>query len=82
MPRFRVIEKTNHVLAYLGDNLSDFPESFDIPLGTPPSERRLKVEALAENFGTRWFMLPNPVYGDWTRGLGPRPVLQLVLPSH
>ena len=27
--------------------------------------RRKKVESVADLWGTRWFMLPNPVYGSW-----------------
>ena len=80
-PRFRQVEEACRVLAYVGDSLGDFPESFDVPPGALPSSRRDRVEALAGRFGTRWFILPNPVYGDWARGLGKRPSLHLILPG-
>ena len=41
------------ILAYLGDNLHDFPESDEEP----------------GEFGDRWFVLPNPSYGSWERGV-------------
>ena len=39
------------ILAYLGDNLHDFPETDEEP----------------GEFGDRWFVLPNPSYGSWER---------------
>jgi predicted secreted acid phosphatase len=80
-PRFRRVEASCRVLAYIGDNLSDFLESFDVPPGVPPEARRGRVADQAEEFGTRWFILPKPVYGDWLARLGPRPVLHLALPG-
>lgn len=51
------------VLAYVGDNIRDFP-GLDQPV------RLLPDEAFAE-FGTRFFVLPNPLYGSWERNPEP-----------
>ena len=62
--RFRLVEEVGiaaaklprlPVLAYVGDNIKDFPYLSQVDIGDP---------AL---FGTRYFMLPNPVYGSWQR---------------
>lgn len=43
------------VLAYLGDQRGDFPAESE-----EPDDGELR-------WGRRWFMLPNPMYGDWSR---------------
>lgn len=49
------------VLMAFGDNLGDF---VDIePLDEP--QRDEVVERYASWWGSRWFMLPNPMYGSW-----------------
>jgi 5'-nucleotidase (lipoprotein e(P4) family) len=45
------------VVAFVGDNILDFP-------GLNQSIKSAGDEALAE-FGVRFFMLPNPMYGSW-----------------
>ena len=69
--RIRQAEEQYHVVAYLGDNLGDFPgaiaQSTDVAGNL--TNRLKKVEAAGNLWGTRWFMLPNPVYGDWDRAL-------------
>ncbi len=47
------------VLAWIGDNILDFP-------GGSQALRDAPDAALAD-FGTRFFVLPNPVYGSWER---------------
>ncbi len=46
------------VLAWVGDNIQDFPAL--------TQSARDDAGALAP-FGTRYFVLPNPMYGSWTR---------------
>ena len=62
--RFRLIEEVGvakaglpklPVLAWVGDNIKDFPYLSQVDIGDP---------AL---FGSRYFLLPNPVYGSWQR---------------
>ncbi len=45
------------VVAYVGDNILDFP-------GLSQSVRSQGAAALAD-FGSRFFLLPNPMYGSW-----------------
>lgn len=65
--RIKQAEEKFHVVAFLGDNLNDFPGETE--QATSPTERiaasRKKAELASELWGTRWFMLPNPVYGNW-----------------
>jgi len=69
--RMRVVEEKYQVVAYLGDNLADFPgateETKDVAAHL--AARLRKVESAGGLWGTRWFMLPNPVYGDWEHAL-------------
>jgi predicted secreted acid phosphatase len=65
-PRFAMVERGTApgapgpliVVAWVGDNIQDFPGM--------TQESRHNVAAL-EPFGSRWFILPNPMYGSWER---------------
>ena len=65
--RMQQVEGKYHVIAYLGDNLGDFPGDTGQPkeIVEHLEARRKKVESATGLWGTRWFMLPNPVYGSW-----------------
>jgi len=54
------------VLLLLGDDLNDFVLARDKTL----AERDAIVADHAAWWGTRWFMLPNPMYGSWERAAG------------
>ena len=62
-PRFEAVEKGTagappmKVIAFLGDNIQDFPK-------LSQKIRGQGVEAFAD-FGARFFVLPNPMYGSW-----------------
>ena len=45
------------IVVYVGDNIMDFPN------GT--QALRAQGEAAYGEFGVRWFLLPNPMYGSW-----------------
>jgi len=50
----------------VGDNLEDFSEIFhdrSIQFG------KLTVDKYREEFGKRFIVLPNPMYGSWTSAL-------------
>lgn len=47
-----------HVVAYVGDNIQDFPGLSQAARDTPGA---------LDQFGRGWFMLPNPMYGSWQR---------------
>ena len=65
-PRFRRVETGSAapsiaalvVLQYIGDNIQDFPSLTQSARGDSAS--------LAQ-FGRRYFVLPNPMYGSWER---------------
>jgi 5'-nucleotidase (lipoprotein e(P4) family) len=79
--RRRLAAERYRIIAYVGDKLSDLPGPFEPGAKATPSERRAAVaDAGAETpspFGTRWFLLPNPVYGDWEAALGANPAQHL-----
>jgi acid phosphatase len=55
------------VIALLGDNLNDFADDFRSPAVNSIDERRAMVRKHAADWGSRWYVLPNPIYGNWTR---------------
>jgi len=57
------IKESRHISLLFGDNLSDFSDAFDGKLSV--QERFNSVEKLKKEFGTRFIVLPNPMYGDW-----------------
>ena len=65
-PVFAKLEKRYRVLCYLGDSLADFP--LDTAF-MDEAHRNAAAEAQAADFGTRFFLLPNPVYGRWEQVL-------------
>jgi acid phosphatase len=62
-PRFQAVSRGTaelpplEVVAYVGDNILDFP-------GLDQEVRSGSDEGFA-GFGTRFFLLPNPLYGSW-----------------
>src|SRR5262249_41441009 len=69
------VEARYPVLLYVGDNLRDFDERFAFPekIGDPNTaikNRKDEVDKTRADWGTKWGILPNPVYGEWTRAIG------------
>lgn len=63
--RRQEIARTHRVLIVVGDNLFDFVEE-----DKPARERRAAlVTERSAWWGTRWFMLANPMYGSWDEAL-------------
>jgi len=57
----------NHTIVMLmGDNLGDFSSLFD---KKNTDECNRNVNSVASEFGNRFIVLPNPVYGDWESSL-------------
>ncbi|HEY5407067.1 MAG TPA: 5'-nucleotidase, lipoprotein e(P4) family, partial [Ginsengibacter sp.] len=54
------------IVMLMGDNLGDFSSLFD---KKSSDERNQNVNTLAAEFGSRFIILPNPVYGDWENSL-------------
>jgi 5'-nucleotidase (lipoprotein e(P4) family) len=61
--RRAVVEKNCKVLLLIGDNLSDFNDDF-------ASKRVQGVFKNQRHFGRDYFILPNPMYGDWIKNEG------------
>lgn len=87
--RAQVAEKYD-VLMLIGDNLRDFSEDFALPKLTDPpatndilqavAHRKSEVGRLSGHFGQDWFILPNPVYGEWDKAVKVAP-LELMHPT-
>jgi acid phosphatase len=80
--REAIIAKYN-VLLWFGDNLRDFSETFVAPKVASQSpadllrgiaERNARVDDADCHWGIDWFVIPNPVYGEWERLIGPDPL--------
>lgn len=56
------IFKTHEVVLFLGDNLADFSSLFD--KAAIQARNKATDESMGE-FGKKFIILPNPVYGDW-----------------
>ena len=57
----------HEVVLLLGDNLSDFSSLYD---NRKPMDERLKAtNDLSAQFGNRFIVLPNPIYGDWENAI-------------
>jgi acid phosphatase len=69
-PRRSKIAGAHRVLLIVGDDFNDF---YSVPQSQMTIEGRLAaVRAHDRWWGDRWFMLPNPMYGNWERTLGPQ----------
>ncbi len=63
--RIKVL-KDYDIILLVGDNLSDFHKMFD------KIDAKKRVDLVYENrqdFGEKFIVLPNPLYGDWERSL-------------
>lgn len=65
-PRFDKVAEKYDVILYMGDNIGDFPLGLT---GKDRATRHKTVEAAQKDFGTKYIMFPNPVYGSWTRAM-------------
>lgn len=60
------IAETHTIVMLLGDNLADFSSLFD----KKSTDARIQNENIvAEDFGSKFIILPNPTYGDWEASL-------------
>lgn len=60
------IEATHDIVLLMGDNLNDLSTVFE---KKSPADRRKEVEKRKVEFGRRFIVLPNPVYGDWENAI-------------
>ena len=61
-PRRDMVEKDYVIALFLGDNLNDFLSVFS---KKPIDERSAEVDKIREEWGKRFIVFPNPMYGDW-----------------
>lgn len=77
-----------NIVMFLGDNLRDFSEAEFVvpkpPAGADVAWYREEIRRRQENadlavahWGRDWFILPNPVYGEWDKLVGPDPLALL-----
>lgn len=64
-PRRAHVAASHRVLLLVGDDLNDFTNARD----KSQSERAAIIEQTRDWWGSRWFMIPNPMYGSWERAL-------------
>src|SRR5262245_16886331 len=72
-----------NVLLFFGDNLRDFSDTFaarKVPKDANTEDylqaislRKASADEAACHWGVDWFVLPNPVYGEWEKLTGPDP---------
>jgi len=61
-PRRDIVEKDYVIALFLGDNLNDFLSVFR---KKPIDVRSAEVDKIREEWGKRFIVFPNPMYGDW-----------------
>jgi 5'-nucleotidase (lipoprotein e(P4) family) len=69
--RRQQVMKTHQIVLLIGDNLADFTSEFDKTSG--PEQRAAITDSLKAEFGKRFIILPNAMYGDWEMALYPDP---------
>jgi 5'-nucleotidase (lipoprotein e(P4) family) len=66
-PRRQSVSAKYRIVLLMGDNLNDFAEVFE--QSKTVESRLAAVEKNQSQFGTRFIVLPNPMYGDWENSL-------------
>lgn len=54
------------IIMLIGDNLNDFDEVFEL---SNNDERIQAVKNLSDEFGDKFIVLPNPLYGEWVKAV-------------
>jgi len=72
-PRRDLARAKYNVLAYFGDQLGDFSDEFAPNHDNTPEARRETAYEYRQLWGTRWFVLPNPMYGQFQQVLRGEP---------
>jgi 5'-nucleotidase (lipoprotein e(P4) family) len=60
------IEKNHEVVLLVGDVMTDFTDLFE---DKTTNERHILTDKFQQEFGRRFIILPNPMYGEWERAL-------------
>jgi len=64
--RRQLISKKYNIALLIGDNLADFDPVFD---KASPVNRSHYVDSLRNEFGKKFIILPNAMYGDWLQAI-------------
>ena len=64
--RRKEVLKSHRIVLLMGDNLGDFARIFE---KKPLANRNSAVDQNRQEFGKRFIMIPNPMYGDWEKAL-------------
>lgn len=64
--RRQTISQQYKIIMLIGDNLSDFHQVFD---KQTVEQRAALTDSLQSEFGSRFIVLPNAMYGDWLNAL-------------
>jgi 5'-nucleotidase (lipoprotein e(P4) family) len=59
------VASTHRLLLLLGDDLNDFTNARE----KSAAERDTIIENTKDRWGTRWIIVPNPIYGSWERAV-------------
>jgi len=62
--RRQFIAQSYRVLMLIGDDLADFISDY-----RTTSEARVRAALKQSEWGSKWFILPNPMYGSWEASL-------------
>jgi 5'-nucleotidase (lipoprotein e(P4) family) len=60
--RRQAVAKKHRIVLLMGDNLNDLAKVFE---KKPIAERFAAVDAMKNDFGSRFIVLPNAMYGEW-----------------
>lgn len=60
-PRRQIVEKDHKLVMLFGDNLLDFGD----PKKPNAKEREKFIQQHKEDFGKKYIIFPNPMYGSW-----------------
>lgn len=65
-PRRNKVAETHEIILFVGDNLTDFSQDFAQRGADFGSQL---VDSLQNQFGSKFIVLPNPMYGEWEKAL-------------
>lgn len=60
------VKQDFEVIMLIGDNLADFSDLYESQLS---DRRNALTDSLKADFGARYIVLPNVIYGDWLNGI-------------
>ena len=64
--RRKKVAERYRIALLIGDNLNDFNDDF---AGKSTAERAAQVDRERAEFGSRFIVVPNPMYGDWENAI-------------